>query len=252
VKRFDGKRAIVTGAAGGIGRAIVVRLLDEGAVVAAVDRDTKSLAELAGSTRARAVPADLRDPAAARRAVAESMAKFSGPADIVVQAAGVYALARSLDATPEDWSVNQDINLRASFFVAQAAEAGRSEYGEAKRPLAIVNISSTGAFRSGTGEAALSYGVSKAGVLALTRYLAAEWARIGVRVNVVAPGATDTSMLRIMDDPEAGRAWLDARVPMGRLGRPDEVAAAVCFLASDDASYVTGSTLVVDGGMLCI
>jgi 3-oxoacyl-[acyl-carrier protein] reductase len=118
--------------------------------------------------------------------------------------------------------------------------------------MAIVNISSTAAFRSGTGDAALSYGASKAGLLGLTRGMAAEWARKGVRVNVVAPGVIDTSMLRIMDDPEAGKAWLAARVPLGRLGRPEEVAAVACFLASDEASYVTGATFVVDGGMLCI
>ena len=82
--------------------------------------------------------------------------------------------------------------------------------------------------------------------------MAAEWARKGVRVNVVAPGVIDTSMLRIMDNPEAGKAWLAARVPLGRLGRPEEVAAVACFLASDEASYVTGATFVVDGGMLCI
>ena len=74
----------------------------------------------------------------------------------------------------------------------------------------------------------------------------------GVRVNVVAPGVIDTSMLRLMDDPETGKAWVDARVPLGRIGKPEEVAAAVCFLASDDASYITGSTLVVDGGYLCV
>ena len=246
--RFAGRLAIVTGAAGGIGAAIVARLLDEGAEVAAIDRAF----DVTGETPAlRRVKADLREPATARSAVAEALRLLGGAADIVIQAAGVYALAPALRVDQEAWDVNQEINLRASFFVAQAAVAGRDELG-ASREMAIVNISSTAAFRSGTGDAALSYGASKAGLLGLTRGMAAEWARKGVRVNVVAPGVIDTSMLRIMDNPEAGKAWLAARVPLGRLGRPEEVAAVACFLASDEASYVTGATFVVDGGMLCI
>ena len=103
----------------------------------------------------------------------------------------------------------------------------------------------------GTGDAALSYSASKAGLVALTKGMAAEWASQSVRVNVVSPGVIDTPMVRVMDDPEAGKRWLEARVPMARLGRPEEVAAVVCFLASDDASYVTGAELIVDGGYMC-
>ena len=133
-------------------------------------------------------------------------------ADIVFQPPA-FMRWRPRRVDEEDWNFNQDINLRASFFVAQAAVAGRDELGPS-RGMAIVNISSTAAFRSGTGDAALSYSASKAGLLALTKSMAAEWARKGVRVNVVTPGVIDTSMVRIMDDPEAGKAWLTARVPM--------------------------------------
>ena len=251
--RFAGRRAIVTGAAGGIGRAIVARLLAEGAEVAALDRNASALAELADAHAVHAVETDLLDASDARRAVRESLRRFGGAADILVQAAGVYALAPSLAVTEADWSLNLDINLKASFFIAQTVVAARADYpANSDRPMAIVNISSTGAFRSGVGDAALAYSASKAGLLGLTRSMAAEWARKGVRVNVVAPGVIDTTMLRIMDDPEAGKAWVDARVPLGRLGKPEEVASAVCFLASDDASYITGSTLIVDGGYLCV
>ncbi|HWJ72273.1 MAG TPA: SDR family oxidoreductase [Kaistia sp.] len=246
--RFAGRRAIVTGAAGGIGAAIVRRLVSEGAMVAAIDRS----AAASDGSQVHPVVADLSTVEGARTAVDEAVAALGGAADIVVSAAGVYVLAAAAAVDEADWNANQDINLRAPFFVAQAAVAARAADPAAKgRPMAIVNISSTGAYRSGTGDAALSYSASKAGLVALTRSMAAEWAGQGIRANVVTPGVIDTSMVRIMDDPESGTAWLKARVPMGRLGRPNEIASVVCFLASDDASYVTGSELVADGGYMC-
>jgi NAD(P)-dependent dehydrogenase (short-subunit alcohol dehydrogenase family) len=198
------------------------------------------------------IPADLTSVDATRGAVGQAVAALGRPPDVVVSAAGVYALAPAALVEAEDWNVNQDINLRAPFFVGQAAVAARADDPAARRrPMAIVNIASVGAYRSGTGDAALSYSASKAGLVALTRSMAAEWAPQGVRVNVVSPGVIDTPMVRIMDDPPSGEAWLKARVPMARLGRPEEIAAVVCFLASDDASYVTGAELVADGGYMC-
>jgi len=252
MSRFAGRRAIVTGAAGGIGRAIVARLLQEGAVVAALDRDAESLARLPSSPILSRVEVDLASVADARDAVRRAVASLGAPADIVISAAGVYALAPAAKVEEKDWACNQDINLRAPFFVAQAAVAARAgDAAATARGMAIVNIASVGAYRSGTGDAALSYATSKAGLVALTRSMAAEWATQGVRVNVVSPGVIDTSMVRIMDNPEAGAAWLKARVPMGRLGRPEEIAAVVSFLVSDDASYVTGAELIADGGYMC-
>lgn len=250
---FAGKKAIVTGAAGGIGEAIVAQLIAEGAQVAGIDRDTAGLKHLErqyGASFLSAV-ADLQDVAATKAGVQSAVKALGGPAQVLVNAAGVYALAPAMQVQAEDWDFNQSINLRATFFASQAAVAARNEAGDVS-PMAIVNISSTGAYRMGTGDAALSYGASKAGLLGLTVAMAADWARENVRVNVVVPGVIDTSMVRLMDDPEAGQAWLNTRVPLGRLGRPEEVAKAVCFLASEDASYITGTTLVVDGGYLCV
>jgi NAD(P)-dependent dehydrogenase (short-subunit alcohol dehydrogenase family) len=245
---FNGRRAIVTGAAGGIGRAIIAELQRSGATVAGIDRDEAGLAALGDMAT---VTADLADVASTRAAVVAATALLGGPVDVLVNAAGVYALAPAMTVDVEDWDINQSINLRASFFAAQAVIAERKTAG-ATGPMTVVNISSTGAYRMGTGDAALSYGASKAGLIGLTIAMAAEWAGENIRINVVVPGVIDTSMVRLMDDPQAGQAWLDARVPLRRLGRPEEVAKAVCFLASDDASYITGTHLVVDGGYLCV
>ena len=242
MNRFAGRRAIVTGSAGGIGRAIVAQLRAEGATVAGIDREAGADVAVVG---------DLREVEPARAAVESAVAVLGGPPQVVVNGAGVYALAPALDVEAADWDFNQSINLRASFFVAQAAVRARKAAGDTS-PMAIVNISSTGGLRMGTGDAALSYGASKAGLLGLTTGMAADWAKENIRANVVVPGVIDTTMVRLMDDPESGRAWLAARVPMARMGRPEEVAKAVCFLASDDASYITGTHLIVDGGYLCV
>lgn len=250
---FSGKVAIVTGAAGGIGAAIVAQLVAGGAAVGGIDRDEVGLARLQEriGDAFHYETADLADVGSTRAGVRAVIDKLGGPASVLVNSAGVYALTPAMQVESEDWDLNQSINLRASFFASQAVIAARQQVNVAG-PMAIVNISSTGAYRMGTGDAALSYGASKAGLLGLTVAMAAEWAKQNIRVNVVVPGVIDTGMLRLMDEPEAGRAWLKARVPLGRLGRPEEVANAVCFLASDAASYITGTHLVVDGGYLCV
>ena len=251
MRTFEGRRAIVTGAAGGIGSAVVAELASAGARVAGLDSNAEALAAIEarlGMSLAK-ITVDLRSVDDVRDAVGAARVALGGQIDVVVNAAGVYALAPALEVEQEDWDVNQTVNLRSAFFVAQAAIAQRNDNST---PMAIVNISSTGAFRSGTGDAALSYSASKAGLLGLTVSMATEWASSNVRVNCVVPGVIDTPMVRIMDEPQAGQAWLNSRVPMKRLGMPAEVAKVVCFLASDDASYVTGTSLVVDGGYLCV
>ena len=251
MRTFEGRRAIVTGAAGGIGSAVVAELASAGARVAGLDSNAEALAALEArlSMSLAKITVDLRSVDDVRDAVGAARVALGGQIDVVVNAAGVYALAPALEVEQEDWDVNQTVNLRSAFFVAQAAIAQRNDNST---PMAIVNISSTGAFRSGTGDAALSYSASKAGLLGLTVSMATEWASSNVRANCVVPGVIDTPMVRIMDEPQAGQAWLNSRVPMKRLGMPAEVAKVVCFLASDDASYVTGTSLVVDGGYLCV
>jgi 3-oxoacyl-[acyl-carrier protein] reductase len=251
MRTFEGRRAIVTGAAGGIGSAVVAELASAGARVAGLDSNAEALAAIEArlSMSLAKITVDLRNVDDVRAAVGAACTALGGQIDVVVNAAGVYALAPALEVEQEDWDVNQTVNLRSAFFVAQAAIAQRNDNST---PMAIVNISSTGAFRSGTGDAALSYSASKAGLLGLTVSMATEWASSNVRANCVVPGVIDTPMVRIMDEPQAGQAWLNSRVPMKRLGMPAEVAKVVCFLASDDASYVTGTSLVVDGGYLCV
>jgi NAD(P)-dependent dehydrogenase (short-subunit alcohol dehydrogenase family) len=251
MRAFEGRRAIVTGAAGGIGSAVVAELASAGARVAGLDSNAEALAAIEArlSMSLAKITVDLRNVDDVRAAVGAACTALGGQIDVVVNAAGVYALAPALEVEQEDWDVNQTVNLRSAFFVAQAAIAQRNDNST---PMAIVNISSTGAFRSGTGDAALSYSASKAGLLGLTVSMATEWANRNVRANCVVPGVIDTPMVRIMDEPQAGQAWLNSRVPMKRLGMPAEVAKVVCFLASDDASYVTGTSLVVDGGYLCV
>jgi NAD(P)-dependent dehydrogenase (short-subunit alcohol dehydrogenase family) len=251
MRAFEGRRAIVTGAAGGIGSAVVAELASAGARVAGLDSNAEALAAIEArlSMSLAKITVDLRSVDDVRDAVGAARTALGGQIDVVVNAAGVYALAPALEVEQEDWDVNQTVNLRSAFFVAQAAIAQRNDNST---PMAIVNISSTGAFRSGTGDAALSYSASKAGLLGLTVSMATEWANRNVRANCVVPGVIDTPMVRIMDEPQAGQAWLNSRVPLKRLGMPAEVAKVVCFLASDDASYVTGTSLVVDGGYLCV
>jgi 3-oxoacyl-[acyl-carrier protein] reductase len=223
-------RALVTGGASGIGRATARLLRERGAAVVTLDR--------AGECD---VHADVTDPAAVDAAVAAAQERLGGPADRLVNAAGVYRIAalRRLDAA--DWDAVLAVNLRGAFLVARAF-AARTETG------AIVNVASIAADRGDASEPAAHYAASKAGLVGLTRQMAVEWAP-GIRVNAVSPGVIETPMLRMMDDPDAGAAYLRERVPLQRLGAADEVARVIAFLLSDDAAYVTGAAVPVDGGV---
>jgi NAD(P)-dependent dehydrogenase (short-subunit alcohol dehydrogenase family) len=244
VPRMAGRRALVTGGASGIGLATARRLRSEGARVVVVDRhwhdDHPQLDRLT---------ADISSPEEVTDAVLRSAELLGGPADVLVNAAGVYRIRPLLELTPEEWDETLAINLRGSFLVGRAVAAALIE---AARPGAIVTIGSIAALVADAAEPTAHYNASKAGVLALTRQMAVEWAPHGIRVNAVCPGVIDTPMLRLMDDPVAGKAYLDAGVPLRRLGTADEVAAVIAFLASAEASYLTGVAVPIDGGSTAI
>jgi NAD(P)-dependent dehydrogenase (short-subunit alcohol dehydrogenase family) len=243
--RFDTKVALVTGGNSGIGRGIVRRFAKEGARVAIVGRDKGKGADTLKEMRALGADAeffsaDLGVETIARDAV-EAVAKRFGRIDIVVNNAGAGARrsgVRREDAPGERLRKLLACNLEAAYYVGSYAMPHLRDAGGG----AIVNISSTATFHGHWG----NYGIAKAGVEALTRAFAVEGAPHRVRANSVSPGWIDTETVSGNGD----KSWQKDVSLLGRSGTPDEIAGAVCFLASDDASFVTGTTLIVDGGMM--
>ncbi|MEV0066238.1 MULTISPECIES: SDR family NAD(P)-dependent oxidoreductase [unclassified Amycolatopsis] len=244
--RLNGKVAVVTGASSGLGAGFARALAEAGADVVLAARRTDRLAEVAGSVRdlgrrAAVVAADVADPAACDALVQAALAEF-GRIDVLVNNAGVGTAVPALRETPEEFRRVVEVNLNGVYWAAQACgrvmAAGSS----------IVNISSVLALiKSYAPQAA--YSASKAGVLGLTRDLAQQWSgRRGIRVNAIAPGYFASEMTE--DIPEdVLLPFVKQHSPLGRLGKQHELDAAVVFLASDASSYITGTTLAVDGGM---
>ncbi|SEB25974.1 SDR family NAD(P)-dependent oxidoreductase [Variovorax sp. YR216] len=244
VNRLEGRVALVTGAGSGIGHAICTRLAEEGARIVALDRDAAAANATATAIGddAYAVAADVANVEDMQRAVAEVVERF-GRLDIAVNAAGVGASSLLVDTQMETWQRVMDVCLTGVFVSSQAQARQMIAQGG---PAVIVNIASTNAQQPGEGLAA--YCAAKAGVDMLSRVAALELAPYGIRVAAVGPGLTDTPMVaRLLANPSARDAFLD-NIPAGRPARPEDIAAAVAFLASDDAAYVTGQTLYVDGG----
>ncbi len=236
----------MTGGASGIGLATARRLLTEGASVVALDRADRP----AGLTEAATlVHCDVRDEKSVAAAIDEASDALGGPPDVLVNSAGIYRVRALVETTAEEWHEVIGTNLTGTFLVTRAVARGLVA---ADRPGSVVNLASTAALVGDPAEPSAHYSASKGGVLALTRQMAAELAPHRIRVNAVCPGVIETPMLRLTDDPGTTERYLQGYVPCRRLGAADEVAAAIVFLASPDASYVTGVALPVDGGATAI
>ncbi|KAA9009400.1 2-dehydro-3-deoxy-D-gluconate 5-dehydrogenase KduD [Histidinibacterium aquaticum] len=241
--RIDGRRALVTGANTGIGRAIAESLAERGAHVVAAGRsscaETVAAIEAAGG-RAEAMTLDLSDPVAAAARLAEA-----GPLDILVNNAGIIRREDSVDYTEADWDDVMDVNLKAVFLLSQAFAKAAIARGTGGT---IVNIASLLSFQGGIRVP--GYTASKHGVAGLTKVLANEWAGQGITVNAVAPGYIATNNTEALRNDPKRSAEILGRIPAGRWGDPEDIGGAVAFLCTAAAGYVTGAILNVDGGWL--
>lgn len=246
--RFRGKVVVVTGGGGGIGSAVCRGFAEEGAAVAVLDRNgdaAQATADAIGGG-AIAVESDITERASVDAAIARVTAEL-GPIDVLVNNAGWDLFVPFLDTSPNDWSRLIDINLVGPLHMHHAVLPAMVERGAGR----IVNVSSDAARVGSSGEAV--YAACKAGLVALSKTLAREHARHGITFNVVCPGPTDTALLAAVTDhaanPDKLREAFRRAIPMGRLGQPDDLVAAVLFFASDGAGFVTGQVLSVSGGL---
>lgn len=245
--QFDGRSAVVTGGSSGIGRATVHALVDEGARVLAVGRNAGRLSDVKESSsspeRVEMFIADVSIPSEARGVIRAGI-DMLGRVDILVNCAGLAYLESLFDITEQTWDTTIATNLTGPFWASQEVARHMAEAGGG----VIVNVASTDAI---VAESPLAhYNCSKAGLVMLTQSFAHELGHLGIRCNAVAPGLTDTPMLEDDLESEEFRRDYVRRIPLRRVATPEDQARVILFLASDDAAYVNGETIVVDGGQL--
>lgn len=245
---LDGEVAVVTGAAQGLGRQMAMGLAGMGADVAIADlnheKAADTAAELDGETEVIAVETDVTDEASVRGMV-DTVTERLGPIDVLINNAGVVENAPAEETTLDSWQRVLSVNLDGVFLCAKHVGQQMLDRGGGR----IVNVSSMSALDVNVPQKQASYNVTKAGVSMLTKSLAVEWADRGVRVNAIAPGYMRTDLVDdvLANNPEMEEMWLE-NTPLGRLGRPEELRELVVYLASDASSYMTGTTVVMDGG----
>lgn len=250
MQRFAGKTVLVTGSGYGIGRGIALRFGREGARVGVLDLDAQTADETVSMIAAEggsghAVKTDVSDSAEVKRAVEDVSAKL-GPVDVLVNNAGIRYVRKVLETTDDEWNRTLSVNLTGMFYLTRAVAPQMIARGGGK----IVNVGSMSGMIGQSGRAA--YGASKGGILQFTRSLAVELAPT-VNVNAVAPGyIAGTGMMKEVDKDTKSVNWMVSSTPVRRAGTPDDVAAAVAFLASEEASFINATTLVVDGGFSAV
>jgi 2-hydroxycyclohexanecarboxyl-CoA dehydrogenase len=251
MRGLSNRVVIITGAGGGIGGATAHRFAEEGAAVGVLDRDASTAdataaSIVAGGGRAIAIPCDITELEVVQTSIARIEAEL-GPIDVLVNNAGWDIFKPFLQTTPDEWRKLIDINLVGVLNMHYAVLPGMVGRGHGR----VVNVASDAARVGSSGEAV--YAACKAGITGLTKTLAREHARHGITLNIVCPGPTDTNLfagfLEGAANPDKLKAAFERSVPLGRIGQPDDLPGAICFLSSDDASFITGQTISVSGGL---